>query len=158
MKDTFIMLTGKDYLSAVCDIHLWKAIGSFCLTVMLSIFGEDHTGIMVLGVLWVLDTVTGMLYAVRTGTYKSGIGFVKGGIKLYVIGVSFLTMSLLAMVYPELSIAPNLTASFFILNEAYSILENVNKLYPHPYLSALLAFLGSAEARITEAISSLKIK
>lgn len=152
------LLTGRDYLSSVCDINVFKAIFSFCLTVIFALFGANHVPIMIVGALWIIDTVTGVMYAVTKHKFESSIGFKKGGIKLYVIGTTFVTMTLLAQAYPELAIAPTITASFFVLNEVYSIIENLNKLRPNAYFEVILHLIGSAEAKLTETVKTLNKK
>ena len=152
------VIVGKDYLSAVCDINLVKAILSFCITVIFALFGADHVAILVVLGLWLIDTTTGIIYAIGNSEYKSSIGFKKGGVKLYVIGATFVTMTLLAHSHPELAIAPQITASFFILNETYSIIENLNKLKPNTYFGAILELIGSAESKVVERIKTLNKK
>lgn len=136
-----------EYLSSVCNISFLKAVISGCLAVIITIFGEDQTGIAIVGALWFIDTATGVMWAMANNEYKSSIGFTKGFKKLYVMGVVFMTTSLMAVLHPELKILLNGILSFFAFNEAYSILENANKLYPNKIIQQVMTALGSAEQK-----------
>jgi phage-related holin len=144
-----------NYLNAVCDINLFKAIISTCVTIIIATFGEDHTAVVVATLLFFLDTITGTFYACVQGSCSSR-GFYPAVKKGFVISTSFVSLALLALLHPELSYLLIAFPSLVAVNEFGSILENVHKIHPNPITEYILTTFGVLKDGILNQITKKK--
>jgi len=119
-----------NYLSSICDINLFKAILAGCLAIILSLFGEDHTGIIVATSLFFIDTITGTFYACSQGRCSSG-GFYPAVKKGFVMFNAFLALALITLLHPELGYLLKVFPSLIAVYEFGSIAENLHRIYPN---------------------------
>lgn len=144
-----------NYLNTVCDINFFKAIISACLAVIIGVFGEDHTAIIVATSLFFLDTITGTFYACMQGRCSSG-GFYPAIKKGFVISTTFVSLALMATLHPELKYLLIIFPSLVAVNEFGSILENVHKIYPNPITEYVLTTFGVLKDGIINQITKKK--
>jgi len=108
-----------------------KFISGLILSGLCWAFDYDFGILIVMFTLIMIDTITGVWYAIKTKTVKSR-GFYRVAIKMTMYFIMLLVASIVDKFIP-LNIAFKMLQSFLVITEAISIFENIGKLgFPVP--------------------------
>lgn len=111
--------------------NIFSLIGGTIGGVLAYLFGGFDAILIALGVLVILDYITGLIKAFCTKTVSSEIGF-KGLLKKFLIFIVVITAVVLQRVIENIIPLREVTIMFFICNEAISLLENSSEFIPIP--------------------------
>jgi len=139
----------NSYLLKFCEIDLIRAGLASCVAIIITLFGEDHTAITVAFWLCMLNSIIEMYASNERFTRKARRTLEKWA----VMGVLFVTVALLAILYPELSHLIIFLPTLVAVNEGYLIVENVHKIYPNIITSTILESFGAIKSRVSKELT-----
>lgn len=133
----------KHSLINIFDNFIVKFIVGWCLSGISWALNNDYQILWTLLFLIIIDTLTGMWYAIKTKSFTSR-GFYKASIKIFVYFIMILVSRIIDKHTP-VQFAATMMDAFLVLTEAYSILENFGKLgysVPSEFLKKIKSLIG----------------